>query len=44
MSDIRYIKTIDEVIEIHKKTMEISGDGVDGILNLNSLSACLDQI
>jgi death-on-curing protein len=44
VSDIRYIKTIDEVIEIHKKTMEISGDGVDGILNLNSLSACLDQI
>lgn len=40
----RYIDSIEEVIEIHKKTIEVSGGGADGIINLNSLETCLDQI
>lgn len=44
MSKIKYIENIEEVIEIHKKTVEISGGGADGILNLNSLKACLEHI
>lgn len=44
MNKIKYIETIEEVIEVHKKTVEISGGGADGILNLNSLSACLEHI
>jgi len=44
VNKIKYIKTIDEVIEIHKKTVEVSGGGADGIINLNSLSACLEHI
>jgi death-on-curing protein len=41
---IKYIETIEEVVEIHKKTIAISGGGADGILNLNSLEACLEHI
>lgn len=41
---IKYIETIEEVVEIHKKTIAISGGGTDGILNLNSLEACLEHI
>ncbi len=44
MNKIKYIETIEEVIEIHKKTIEISGGGAEGILNLNSLEACLEHI
>ncbi len=44
MNKIKYIDSIEEVIEIHKKTIEVSGGGVDGILNLNSLMACLEHI
>lgn len=44
MSSFKYIESIEEVIEIHKKTVEISGGGTEGILNLNSLSACLEHI
>lgn len=44
MNKIKYIETIEEVIEVHKKTVEVSGGGADGILNLNSLSACLEHI
>ncbi|MFA6806415.1 MAG: type II toxin-antitoxin system death-on-curing family toxin [Bacteroidales bacterium] len=40
----RYIDSIEEVIEIHKKTIEVSGGGTDGIINLNSLETCLEQI
>lgn len=39
---INYFKNIDEVIDIHNKTVEISGGGAQGILNLNSLEACLE--
>ena len=41
---IVYITNIDEVIALHQKTVEVSGGGADGVLNLNSLNAALDQI
>lgn len=41
---VKYIESIDEVIEIHQKTIEVSGGGTDGIISLNSLQACLQQI
>lgn len=44
MNKVKYIESIEEVIEIHKKTVKISGGGADGILNLNSLKACLEHI
>lgn len=43
-SSIKYISSIDEIVAIHKKTVEISGGGSVGILNLHSLEACLDHI
>ncbi len=36
--------SIQEVVEIHKKTVEISGGGSIGILNLNSMEAALEHI
>ena len=44
MNKVKYIESIEEVIEIHKKTVKISGGGAYGILNLNSLKACLEHI
>lgn len=44
VNKIKYIENIEEVVDIHKKTVEVSGGGADGILNLNSLSACLEHI
>ena len=41
---IKYIESIEDVIEIHKKTVKISGGGSGGILNLNSIEACLEHI
>lgn len=41
---IKYIESIEEVTEIHRKTIEISGGGTDGIINLHSLKACLEHI
>jgi death-on-curing protein len=41
---ITYIKTIDEVIKIHEKTVEVSGGGSLGILNTHSLEAALEHI
>lgn len=41
---IIYIKSIEEVIAVHKKTIEISGGGANGILNLHSFKAALEQI
>lgn len=43
-SSITYIKSIEEVIEIHRKTVEVSGGGSLGILNTHSLQAALDHI
>lgn len=41
---IKYIESIDDVIEIHRKTVEISGGGSDGIIDTASLSAAIDFI
>jgi len=42
--NIQYFDSIDEVIEIHRKTVEVSGGGALGILNLASLEAALYHI
>jgi death-on-curing protein len=39
-----YINSLEEVISIHGKTIEISGGGTDGILNLSYLEAALDHV
>lgn len=39
-----YFRDINEVIAIHQKTIEVSGGGADGIINLNSLDCALEQI
>lgn len=44
MNTIIYITDIDEVIDIHKKTIAISGGGTDGIINIGSLDAALEHI
>lgn len=41
---IKYIESIDDVIEIHRKTVEVSGGGSDGILNTASLESAIDFI
>jgi len=41
---IKYIETIEEVTEIHRKTVEISGGGTLGILNTNALESALEFI
>ena len=42
--DCIYFRDLNEVIAIHQKTIEVSGGGADGILNLNSLDCALEQI
>ena len=42
--DCIYFKDINEVIGIDQKTIEVSGGGADGIINLNSLDCALEQI
>lgn len=39
-----YITDIEEVVGLHIKTIEVSGGGTTGILNLHSLQAALAQI
>lgn len=39
-----YIDDINEVVTLHQKTIEVSGGGTIGILNLHSLNAALDHI
>lgn len=41
---IVYICDINEVVSLHLKTIEVSGGGSAGIINLNSLDAALDHI
>ncbi len=41
---IKYIETIEEVVEIHRKTVHISGGGADGIIDTGSIEAALDHI
>lgn len=43
-NSITYIKTIDEVIEIHRKTVDVSGGGSLGILSTHSLESALGHI
>ena len=43
-SPITYIKSMGEVIEIHRKTVDVSGGGSLGILNTHSLEAALEHI
>ena len=44
MNSIIYITDIQEVINIHQKTIAISGGGADGIINIGSLDAALEHI
>lgn len=44
MISIIYITDIQEVIDIHKKTIAVSGGGIDGIINTGSLEAALEHI
>ena len=41
---ITYIENIEEVISIHEKTVEVSGGGTKGIINIGSLEAALEHI
>lgn len=44
MNTIIYITDIQEIINIHKKTIAVSGGGADGIINIGSLYAALEHI
>lgn len=44
MNTIIYITDIQEVVNIHKKTIAISGGGADGIIDIGSLCAALEHI
>jgi len=44
MMKIIYFSGIEEVIQIHHKTVEVSGGGSIEIINLNSLEAALEHI
>lgn len=44
MSAIIYITDIQEVINIHQKTIVVSGGGADGIINIGSLDVALEHI
>lgn len=41
---IKYIESIGDVIEVHRKTVEVSGGGADGILDTGSLEAAIEFI
>jgi len=41
---IKYIESIDEVIEIHHKTVEISGGGLNGVIDTSALESALEFI
>jgi len=43
-NSIIYIKSIEEVLKIHQKTVEVSGGGILGILSTNSLEAAIEHI
>jgi death-on-curing protein len=44
MSNIIYITDIQEVVDIHKKTIEISGGGTDGIIDIGLLESAIEHI
>lgn len=39
-----YFRDINDIVEIHRKTVEASGGGTDGILNLDALDCAIEQI
>lgn len=39
-----YFRSIDEIVAIHRKTVEVSGGGAIGVLELSSLECALDHI
>ena len=41
---VKYIESICDVIEVHRKTVEVSGGGADGILDTGSLEAAIEFI
>lgn len=41
---IVYINDISEVVSLHLKSIEVSGGGTTGVINLNSLHAALEHI
>jgi death-on-curing protein len=43
VSELVYI-TLDQAVEIHRKTVEVSGGGAMGSLNLGQLESVLEQI
>lgn len=43
-NSIFYITSIEEVIDIHQKTVKVSGGGSLGVLNTHSLEAALEHI
>jgi death-on-curing protein len=44
MSEVIYITDIQEVIDIHKKTIDVSGGGADGILDIGLLNSAIEHI
>jgi len=44
MTNFIYFKNIDEIIDLHRKTIEVSGGGALGIIDLNSIDCALEQI
>lgn len=39
-----YFKSVEEIVAIHQKTIDASGGGSDGIINLGSLDCAVEQI
>jgi len=44
MNTIIYFSNIQEVIDIHQKTIAVSGGGADGILNIGLLESAIEHI
>jgi len=44
MNTIIYITNIQEVIDIHKKMISVSGGGTDGIINIGLLDSAIEHI
>lgn len=44
MNTIIYFSNIQEVIDIHQKTITVSGGGADGILNIGLLESAIEHI
>jgi death on curing protein len=42
--EFNYFKDINDIVSIHDKTIEVSGGGAHGIIDLSSLECAIDQI